>query len=126
VRLPPVAEANADLKSAPVERRALSGELSLVGSVISDPARDALVGPLAHGRVARVHAQVGDVVDAGDVLAEIESPEVGEAQAAWIAALARTEVAQSDAHREAELFEAKVTSARDYELAQAHARAERA
>lgn len=126
VQLAPGAASGAGLQHSKVEPRALSGELELVGSVAPEPARDALVGPLVHGRVAQVLANAGDRVSAGAVLAWVESPEVGEAQAAWIAALARTEAAERDATREAELYTAKVTSAREFEAAQAHAKAEEA
>jgi cobalt-zinc-cadmium efflux system membrane fusion protein len=65
-------------------------------------------------------------VKAGDVLAEIESAELGQAQAALIAARAHAAAATTNEKREKELAEARISSSREAELAAANAVSARA
>jgi membrane fusion protein, heavy metal efflux system len=69
----------ARLSVAPVTEAPVSGELLLPAVVESDPARTAaLLSPLA-GRVAQLRVRPGDRVSAGEVLAVIDSPDLGQA-----------------------------------------------
>src|SRR6185295_18965670 len=61
---------------------------------------------------------------AGQVLGELESAEVGQAQAAYLTARATSSAAQTNLKRERELAERHVSSARERELAEAHAATE--
>src|SRR6185295_9392591 len=63
---------------------------------------------------------------AGQVLGELESAEVGQAQAAYLTARAASSAAQTNLRRERELAERHVSSARERELAQAQASTEQA
>jgi cobalt-zinc-cadmium efflux system membrane fusion protein len=65
----------------------------------------------------------GEEVRAGEVLAELESAELGRAQAEVMKARAREQVAKLDAEREWKLAEARVVPERDAEHARANARA---
>jgi cobalt-zinc-cadmium efflux system membrane fusion protein len=85
-----------------------------------------VVGPLIDGRVARLRAAVGDRVTAGQVLAEIESAEVGQAQAAYLSAAARAQAADANAVRERDLAAQRVSSTREREAAEAVATSEQA
>jgi cobalt-zinc-cadmium efflux system membrane fusion protein len=70
----------------------------------------------------------GDEVRAGDVLAEIESPELGRAQSELLKAHANEEAAAANQVREERLAEAHISSLRDAQAARAaavSARAER-
>jgi membrane fusion protein, heavy metal efflux system len=124
--LPPAARDANPIATAPVARVKLAADLHVVGSVSHDQDRHALVGPLVPGRVARLRARVGDTVAVGDVLAEIESADVGHAQAAYLAARARARAAQAHADRERDLAAQKISSERDRELAEAQAVSEHA
>ena len=84
------------------------------------------VGPLIPGRIVPVKAQVGERVQTGQVLAELESSEVGQAQAAYLTARATSLAAQANLRRERELAERKVSSERERELAEAAAITEQA
>jgi membrane fusion protein, heavy metal efflux system len=109
-----------------VTRTPLARDLSLVGSVTYDADHYAIVGPLISGRIVALHAGSGDRVRRGQVLAELESPEVGAAQAAYLEARARLAAAQSNARRERELAAQHVSSDRERELAEAQAASEEA
>lgn len=111
---------------APVTRTRLAPDLQVVGTVSYDQDRHAVVGPLVAGRVVRLAAGVGDPVRKGQVLAEIESAEVGQARGELIAHRARLEAAEANMARERELAEKHVSSAREYEMARAHWATERA
>jgi cobalt-zinc-cadmium efflux system membrane fusion protein len=78
------------------------------------------VGVTIDARVRRVVAVPGDVVSAGDLLAELESVEVGHARAALVAARARSTVARASLERRQALG-AEVVSRRDVEQAEADA-----
>jgi cobalt-zinc-cadmium efflux system membrane fusion protein len=91
-----------------------------------DPERVAAVGARIAGRVRVLRKLEGDAVAAGDVLAEIESAELGEAQAAVLAARANAVAAEANEKRERQLAEAKISASRDAEAAAATAAAARA
>jgi len=106
------------LAFASVERRVLSPVLNVTGTVTFDPASVAAVGARISGRVRRLYKLEGDTVHAGELLADIESAELGKAQANLLAARARADAATVNERREKRLAEAGVSSMRDAELAQ--------
>ncbi|HNN96757.1 MAG TPA: efflux RND transporter periplasmic adaptor subunit [Pseudomonadota bacterium] len=109
-----------------VRRQRLARDVEVVGSVGLAANYHAEVGPLIPGRIVSVKAQVGERVQAGQVLAELESSEVGTAQAAYLTARATSLAAQANLRRERELAERKVSSERERELAEAAAITEQA
>jgi len=109
-----------------VKKTRLASDVEIVGSVTFHPDHHAVVGPLVPGRVAKLRAAPGDAVKAGQVLAEIESAEVGDAEAEYIAAAARSDASEANARRERELAQQRISSARDREVAEAEATATRA
>ena len=64
-------------------------------------------------------AGVGDQVKRGQVMAEIESSEVGQARAEFVSAQARYAAADSNLKRETDLAEKKISSSREREVAYA-------
>ncbi|HKO50798.1 MAG TPA: efflux RND transporter periplasmic adaptor subunit [Polyangiaceae bacterium] len=100
--------------------------INVTGTVTFDPDLVAAVGSRIAGRVSRVFKLEGDEVKAGDLLAEIESADLGQAQAAVLAARAHAEAATTNEKREAELAEAKISAHRDAEVAKAQAVSARA
>lgn len=109
-----------------VKPQRLARDVEVVGSVELAPNYHAQIGPLIAGRIISIKAQVGDHVRAGQVLAELESSEVGQAQAAYLTARATSMAAQANLRREKELAERKVSSERERELAEAAAITEQA
>lgn len=77
--------------------------------------------PAFAGRVARIQADVGQAVRAGQPLAELASPEFGAAQADTSRAQADARLAQQGLLRQRELFEAGVIARKDLEQAEADA-----
>ncbi|MEY4579111.1 MAG: hypothetical protein RL701_3814, partial [Pseudomonadota bacterium] len=114
------------LKIATIQTGSLSPVVHVTGVVTFDPDKVAAIGARITGRVRNVFKLEGAHVKAGDVLAEIESAELGSAQAALISARARAGAAVANERREKELAKAKISSARDAELAEATAASARA
>jgi cobalt-zinc-cadmium efflux system membrane fusion protein len=117
--LPARAGAENPVATAPAGFVKLAGDIQVVGTVSYDQDHLALVGPLVSGRIARLAVGVGDRVKRGQLLAEIESAEVGQARADLIAARARAAAAQMNLRRETELADKRISSAREREVAEA-------
>jgi cobalt-zinc-cadmium efflux system membrane fusion protein len=116
----------AALTTADAEERELSPRVNVTGTVTWDSRRFAAVGARIPGRVRRVWKVLGDDVRPGDLLAELESAELGRAEAQVLAARAKEIAAEADMKREAALAEARVSSTRDAEFARAAYEAARA
>lgn len=124
--LPQRGASNAALKTVKVERTTLAGDIQVVGSVAAAEDHFAVVGPSVSGRVVRLHVGVGDPVKKGQILAEIESVEAGQARGEYIAAKAALAAADANAVREKELAEKQISSNREREVAAAQAVSQRA
>jgi len=118
VELPQEALEALRLTYAVVEERELSPSVQVPAEVVAVPDRRATVGPRVAGRVADVRVNVGDQVRRGDVLAVLESENVGRAWADLIAATARQSVAQRTFDRQQRLLQDRVTSLRAVEEAE--------
>ncbi len=73
------------------------------------------------GRVVRIVADVGQRVRRGGVLAELASPDFGQAQADTVKAQADSTLSAKTLARQRELFEAGIVARKDLELAEAEA-----
>jgi cobalt-zinc-cadmium efflux system membrane fusion protein len=104
----------------------LSPTIQVMGTVRYDVRKFAAVGARSAGRVRRVFRIIGDKVKPGDILADIESVDLGKAQATAEALRAKEIAAQSNLAREQQLAEAKVTAMREAEAAKAEHQALRA
>jgi cobalt-zinc-cadmium efflux system membrane fusion protein len=122
---PAALQKNPVLTTGVIETK-LAPDLQVVGSVTYDQDHFALVGPLVPGRIVALKAAVGDPVKAGQVLAVVESAEVGEAQASLMSARARARAAEKNAIREEELAQKRISSEREREVAEAQAASENA
>lgn len=117
--VPKVFQERAGIAVAAVTRRTISPRVDAVGSVTFDPSHVAAIGTRLRGTVRRVLKVEGDKVRPGDPLAEIESAELGEAQADVSVARAHVEAAEVQEKREAWLVEKQLSTARELELARA-------
>ncbi|APR78254.1 Cobalt/zinc/cadmium efflux RND transporter [Minicystis rosea] len=115
----PAFRARAGLETGPVKRAELMPELRVVGTVTFDPEHVAAVGTRIRGLVRRLVKFEGDVVKENDVLAEIESAELGEAQASVAMIEAHRKATEQNARRERELAEQRLSTAREAEVAEA-------
>lgn len=96
------------LKLAPVERRPISEPLSVVGRVDFDEQAVARIGASVTGRVTELQAVVGQTVRPGQVLAQLHSTELGQAQLAYLKANAQRELASKAVDRAKLLLAADV------------------
>jgi membrane fusion protein, heavy metal efflux system len=107
------------VKIATAELARIAGDIQVVGTVAFHEDHYAVVGPLVAGRISKLAAGVGDQIHRGEILAEIESAEVGQARADLVAAKARYSAADANLHRESELADKRISSERERELAHA-------
>lgn len=91
--------------------------LRAAGTLTYSAVRYAEVGPTLEGRVESVKVDLGSVVKAEQVLAELSVPSVAAAQADYLRARASAETARLNSQREAVLAEQRISSTRDAELA---------
>lgn len=122
VELAPAAIDRIGLTTEPVARRSFAGIRTTTGTLGFDEERIAHVAPRVSGRLVRVPASLGATVSAGEVLAVVDSTELGEAKAAFLRARARHEVARRRFERERSLREDRISSEQEVLEAEAAAR----
>ena len=110
VRLTPHQLDAAGLETAEAQLRPLEPEIETTGEVDYEQNRVAHVGPRIAGRLERVDVDLGDLVRRGDVLAVIDSVELGEARARYLAALSHEDLSRRTFKRQRALFEQRITS----------------
>ncbi len=126
IRYSPEFATRSKIAFAECQTGALSPVTVVTGTVTFDPQLVAAIGARIPGRVKRIEKFQGDLVKAGDVLLELESAELGEAQAALLSARAHADAAGVNEKRETQLAAQHVSSLRDAELARATAAAAKA
>lgn len=102
-----------------VEAKALTIELP--ARLVWNEEKTQRIYPAFAGRVSHITADVGQAVGAGQVLAQLASPEFGSAQADTSRAQADATLARQALQRQRELFEAGVVARKDLEQAEADA-----
>ncbi len=110
----------AGVKTTALRRAPLTPVIKVSGTVTFDPQHVAAVGTRIRGLVRKLGRIEGDKVVEGEVLAEIESAELGEAQASVAMIHAHKKAAELNAAREIDLAERKLSTAREAEVAQAN------
>lgn len=103
-------------------RRVSSGALAVTGRITYDQNRVSHVGPKTQGRVTELMAQEGSRVEAGQVLAHLESPEVGSIRAELTEAEALLQIARENYEREQRLEAQGISSRRELLDAEAELR----
>lgn len=109
----------AGLRVAVAENAPLKPVVKVVGTVTFDPEHVAAVGTRLRGLVRKLVRIEGDTVKEGDALAEIESAELGEAQASVAMLSAQKKASALNAARERDLSGRRLSTARESELAEA-------
>ena len=92
----------------------LATYIRLTGEVALNQDRLSHLVPRVGGVVREVRKRLGDPVRAGEVLALLESRELADAKAAYLAALARMELARSNFLREKRLWKKQISSEQEY------------
>lgn len=117
LRLTPEFVALIGMRTTVVAVTEVAPAIHVTGALEFDERRVAAVGSRIWGRVREVHVVEGTQVRAGDVLATLESAELGKAQAEIAAVEARARYADSDARRQRLLLGEGIASQRASELA---------
>lgn len=84
--------------------------VALPGEVVLNPDKVAHVAPRVTGVAREVHKSVGDPVSEGDLLAVLDSREFARSKAAFLATLAREQLAETNFQRETKLWKDQITS----------------
>ena len=114
IELTPEALETISLRTAAAEKRPVGGEIKTTAVIEPDKTRIAHVSPRIPGRVSTVNAFLGDKVTKGEVLAELDSIELGQAKAEYLKAKADLEVARANFSREERLYGREITSEKEF------------
>ncbi len=106
--------AAAGIKVAAVGPGQLAREVSVPGKVVAAADRMAQIVPKVGGTVTEARKNLGDTVEKGEILALIESREMAESVADYLAAKRAEELARTTFNREKGLWDKKITAEQDY------------
>ena len=101
------------ITTAQVESRQGGEQITLLGELAVDERSYAEVGAPVPARVVRLLAGVGDRVNEGQALLELQSQEVGHARSDYLAAVAKLTLAESSLKRKRELAAERITPLRE-------------
>ncbi|TNE87266.1 MAG: efflux RND transporter periplasmic adaptor subunit [Deltaproteobacteria bacterium] len=99
IELSPEALASARIVVAEAEEGTLEGGMSLPARVVLDPRKEAIVSAWIAGQVDTIAVRPGESVKRGQELARVQSPDLGEAVAAFRTAKARDDAADARLER---------------------------
>ena len=119
IRMPSVR--SAELAGLTVERPgrgSATASLQLLGEVRYNENRRASVTPLAAGVLTDIRVDVGESVEAGQILAVVNSAAVAKAKSAYLSALAELDVKAAAHEREQRLAEENIAARRDLQEAE--------
>lgn len=114
------------LASEVVATRAVSSEIQATAEIVPPDDGVARIGSKLGGRITRLPVAVGATVKAGQLIAIVDSSELGAAKADYLMAVAQARLTRETAEREKILFDKKISSERDYRVAEAEATKARA
>ena len=122
IELSAEAYARADIQTVPVTRQALVGALQTTGQVDFDQSRVAHVSPRIPGRVHRVDVALGETVRQGQILASLDSVELGQAKADYLKDKAQEELHRAAFERSRALYDERIISEQQVLVARADLR----
>jgi membrane fusion protein, heavy metal efflux system len=99
IHISPISLIEAGIVVEELQLGQLSSTFDLPGTVMPHPDGEGFVGSLVNGRIKEILVDLGDSVIKGDALCIIESPAIGDAEAALISALAELEFLKGDLER---------------------------
>jgi membrane fusion protein, heavy metal efflux system len=92
-------------------------ELAAPAVVEADPQKFARIFPPLSGRLLKLHVQLGDTVNEGQLLASLNSPDFHAAQGDYIKARSAVQLTSRALKRQQELLENKIAAQKDVEQA---------
>ena len=114
IKLSPEALETLNIKTTQVKLHKLGGEITSTAIIEPDHTRVAHVSPRISGRAIDIKAHLGDNVKKDQILAELDSIELGQAKANYLKAKANLQVARANYDREDRLFKKKISSEKEY------------
>lgn len=118
--------ATVKLATEVVTSRAVSAEIEATAEIVPPDDGVARIGSKLSGRIVKLPVAVGAQVKAGQLIAVVDSPELGSAKADYLMAVAQARLTRETSEREKILFEKKITAERDFRVAEAEATKARA
>lgn len=108
----------AGVKVERIEAQRLGDTVVVTATIQPDADKVARVAPRIEGRITAAPAKLGDRVRAGQVLAMLDSVEVGAAHAAWLQAQSELRIAETDFERARALNAEEIIAHKDFLRAQ--------
>jgi len=109
IRLPSLtSESMANIVARHPQTGPAGSSVHAVGELVFNLNRLAHITPLTDGIVRRVHVDLGQEVERGQVLAELSSPRIAEAKSELLKAVAEESVSSETLSRERDLFDQKL------------------
>ena len=109
----------AGVKVETVKAQAMGETVVVTATIYPDQDRLVRVSPPIEGRILSAPAKLGDKVRTGQILATLDSVEVGETHAAWTQAQAELRIAEADFKRAESLNAEEIIPRKDFLRAQA-------
>jgi cobalt-zinc-cadmium efflux system membrane fusion protein len=103
----------------PIEDKEVADHIVVTATILANQDRLARVSPRIAGRLAKVNANLGDKVAAGQTLATLDSIEMGEARSAYQQASSEAAVAKANFDRAEKLQGEQIISQKDFSRARA-------
>jgi membrane fusion protein, heavy metal efflux system len=126
VRIDPAMRRDLRITTQAVETRRGGEETVLLGEIAVDQRAYAQVGAPMAARVTRLFVNTGDLVRAGQTLAELTSPDLGKARADYLSAEARVKLAEATLQRKRDLAAERIVPLREVQEAESAAAEARA
>ena len=102
------------LKTAKAERKPLEIAIKLTGEIKLDESKVVHLNPRVDGIIRKIGVGLGQRVVAGQPLVELESSDLGDAESAYLEALATVRLTQRRYEREAELRKQQISSEQEF------------
>ena len=102
---------------AAITRQSVS-TLNVTGAVQPDPSREIPIVPLANGRVVALHAGLGDIVHKGQLIMDVQSPDVSQAFGSYLKAVADEHLTAVVLNRDKLLYDKGAIAQSQLEIAQ--------
>ncbi len=104
----------AGIKLETLAAKSLADSLTVTATIRANQDRIARIAPRVEGRITSVSAALGDHVRAGQALASLDSPVIGEAASAWVQAQSSVRVAEADYKRSEALNAEEIIPKKDF------------
>jgi cobalt-zinc-cadmium efflux system membrane fusion protein len=114
VRIGPDAQRTIGLQTATVREGTVAGEITTTAVIKPNDYRLVHVSPRIPGKAISVQAQLGDLVKPGQVLAELDSIELGQRKADYLRAKANLDVDRRNYERERKLYKQQISSEKEF------------